>query len=327
MSQAHDSVAGLVTVAIPVRNGAALLDRTLHAVREQRLADGRELEILVCDSGSEDDSVAIARRWGAEVISIEPAEFSHGGTRNLLMDRSRGEYVALLTQDSVPAGEGWLSGLLDGFGLAPDVGLVFGPYQPRPEASIMSARELVEWFASFSADGSPRVDRLAPEERDLPPVRLMGQRGFFTDANGCLSRAAWRRVPFRDVAYAEDHALAHDMLRAGFAKVFMPDAAVIHSHEYGPAEWLRRSFDEARGVREIYGVEAKRGLTWFLTNVWGLVRADLRFARELGVQGRPGVAGHSLAHHGLRSIGTLLGERAGSLPAPVIRRLSLERRH
>ena len=43
------------------------------------------------------------------------------------------------------------------------------------------------------------------------------------------------------------------MLRAGYAKVYVPDAAVIHSHEYSPGEWLRRSFDEARAVAEVYG--------------------------------------------------------------------------
>ena len=29
------------------------------------------------------------------------------------------------------------------------------------------------------------------------------------------------------------------MLRAGYAKVFVPDAAVVHSHEYTLTEWLR----------------------------------------------------------------------------------------
>ena len=47
----------VVTVAIPVRNGAAVLDRTLQAVRAQRLDADRAIELLVCDSGSRDGSV------------------------------------------------------------------------------------------------------------------------------------------------------------------------------------------------------------------------------------------------------------------------------
>ena len=98
------------------------------------------------------------------------------------------------------------------------------------------------------------MDRLDEHERAaLPAVALIGARGFFTDANACIARAAWQRAPFREVAYAEDRLLAIDMLRAGFARAYVPDAAVVHSHAYTPAEELRRCFDEFRGLREVYG--------------------------------------------------------------------------
>ena len=316
----------LVTVAIPVRDGAGVLEDTLSAVHAQRLDSGLELEVLVCDSGSRDASVAIARRGGADVFEIAPGEFSHGGTRNLLMERAQGEQVAFLTQDAVPADERWLARLIAAFSLARDVGLTFGPYRPREDASLMVRRELTDWFASLAPDGAPRIDRLGVSERAAPPGSLLGARGYFTDANGCVSRAAWREVPFRPVPYAEDHALAHDMLRAGFAKVFVPDAAVIHSHEYSPARWLRRSFDEARATRELYGFTAPGEARRALVNVWGLVGADVRFARRVGAGSPPGVIARSLPHHLARALGTLLGVRADGLPRAAVERLSLERR-
>src|ERR1700761_1142525 len=130
-----------VTVAIPTRNAGALFEQTLSAVAQQRVESG-SLETLVCDSGSTDDTVAVARTYGASVIEIPPEEFSHGGTRNLLVERAAGGHVAFLTQDSVPANELWLTRLLEGFSAAADVGLVFGPYRPRPDASLMVTREL-----------------------------------------------------------------------------------------------------------------------------------------------------------------------------------------
>ena len=117
----------------------------------------------------------------------------------------------------------------------------------------MVARELTEWFGSFCDAHGVRIDRLGEGERAMPAIELLGPRGFFTDANGCVARAAWEEVPFRPVAFAEDHVLAHDMLRAGYAKVYLPTAAVIHSHEYSGWGWLRRSFDEAGALHEIYG--------------------------------------------------------------------------
>ena len=50
----------VVTVAIPVLNGARYLEEVLSAVRAQEV--DRELEILVIDSGSTDGSVSIAER-------------------------------------------------------------------------------------------------------------------------------------------------------------------------------------------------------------------------------------------------------------------------
>jgi glycosyltransferase involved in cell wall biosynthesis len=318
-----------VTVAIPVRDGGELLRRVLESVRAQRLE--REVELIVCDSGSRDGSVGIARNYGAEVIAIAPETFSHGGTRNLLMERSRGEHVAFLTQDAVPVDERWLARLLGGFSLSRDVALVFGPYKPRANASPMVARELTEWFRSLSPDGQPRIDRLDPDERGLPAHALLGPRGFFTDANGCVARSAWEQVPFRPVSYAEDHALAHDMLGAGFSKVYVPEAAVIHSHEYSGWDWLRRSFDEARAMNDVYGFSEQGQLSRAALNVWGQVGADWRWLRSKRCPGWRSESSmtalaRSLRYRLLRTTGTMLGVRARQLPEALVKLLSLEGR-
>lgn len=320
---------GLMSVTIPVLNGAGPLERTLAAVQAQQLEPPASLELLVCDSGSRDGSVALAHSYGAEVIEIAPESFSHGGTRNLLMERSQGQYVVFLTQDSEPAHERWLVRLLEGFSLADDVALAFGPYRPRSDASAMVARELSDWFRSFSPAGSPRIDRLDPSERKIEARALLGPRGFFTDANGAVARAAWEAVRFRRIAYAEDHVLAHDMLRAGYAKAFLPDAAVVHSHEYSLSGWLRRSFDEARAMRDVYGWVEPLDARSITRNVWGRVGADWRWARahrDVGVAAMLRLLGGSAIHHLARTAGAVLGSRAERLPPELVRRLSLETR-
>jgi rhamnosyltransferase len=312
-----------VTVAIPTLNGGSILAETLEAVLAQRLEPEVSLQLLVCDSGSRDGSAGLARRLGADVFEIPSGSFSHGATRNLLMERAEGDRVAFLTQDAVPADDLWLARLLGAFDCAQDVALTYGPYRPRCGASPMVARELGEWFRSFSPDGRLRIDRLAPGERSMAPRALLGPRGFFTDANGCVSRAAWQSVRFRNVPYAEDHLLAHDMLRAGYAKVFVPDAAVLHSHDYTAWRWLRRSFDEARALRELYGFVPSGSVGENMRRIRGLVGADVRWARARG-QTPPLL--RSFVHHALRRTGEQLGARADRLPAPIVRRISLERR-
>ncbi len=313
-----------VTVAIPVRNGGEELAGVLAALALQTV----EHELLVCDSGSGDGSAELARRHGARVLEISPASFSHGGTRNRLMQAASTERVALLTQDAQPADARWLASLLEGFELAEDVAIVYGPYRPRPDASTPVRLELQRWFGSLAEEGVPRLERLAESERSLPAVELLGRRGFFSDANACVARSAWERVPFREVAYAEDRVLAIDMLRAGYAKAFVPAAAVLHSHDYTAVHQLRRCFDEWRGLLEVYGWREPAGPASQLARL----RGELSRSRtELMAEGLAGISlltalGAVARHHVVRSAGALLGSHADRLPPGARRRLSLEGR-
>src|SRR3954447_1348607 len=128
-----------VSVAVPVLDGGPLFRELLAAVRAQRI--DAEVEIVVVDSGSSDDSADVARAHGAVVETIPRAAFSHGATRNRLMELATGDVVAFLTQDALPADDGWLAALAGGFSLAADVGLVCGPQRARQGASPMVRHE------------------------------------------------------------------------------------------------------------------------------------------------------------------------------------------
>ena len=320
-----------VSVAIPVRDGGELLARALAALAGQTVAH----ELLVCDSGSNDGSADVARASGARVLEIAPERFSHGGARNLLMREAEGSYVALLTQDAEPADEHWLEHLLTGFELEPDVGITFGPYAPRPQVAPAVRWELERWFTSLAPDGQPRLDRLSRQERPpevpepgLCALALIGARGFFTDANACIARPAWERVPFREVPYAEDRVLAIDMLRAGYAKVFVPQAAVLHSHDYTPVQELRRCFDEWRGLREVYGWREPASPAHLLRQLRGALAAAQ--ANLIGEGAPPARRAATLlavsGHHAVRLAGALLGSRSDRLGTAVRQRVSLEGR-
>ncbi|MGD0385005.1 MAG: glycosyltransferase [Solirubrobacteraceae bacterium] len=302
----------VVTVAIPVLNGGELFARALAAIRNQVVA--AELELVVSDSGSTDGSRERAYEYGARVLEIARSDFNHGATRNLLMDAARGSHVALLTQDAEPADEHWLARLLAGFDEGDDVALVYGRYLPRPDASPAVRRELERWFGSLA----PGVERLAAGERALPAHELMGRRGFFSDANACIARAAWERVPFRAIAYAEDRALALDMLRAGYAKVYEPRAAVLHSHEYGPRQRFRRTFDEWRGLHDVYGWREPATPARLISRLRGELGPLRREHAGLATLTRAG------ADELIRFAGAVLGSRGARLPAALQRRLSLE---
>ena len=136
-----------------------------------------------------------------------------------------------------------------------------------------------------------------------------------------MARAAWESVPFRPVPYAEDHVLAHDMMRAGYAKVYVPDAAVIHSHEYSAWNWLRRVLREYRALSEVYGFVPPLDLRWPVLRrrgTLGRTGVGRGAERRLGSCAWPTLGssrGHCPTQSMLRTAGSLLGARADRLPA------------
>ena len=296
---------------MPVKDGARYLAEVLAALAREAVD-----EVLVIDSGSRDGSVEIARGAGVEVLEIAPADFGHGRTRNLGAERTSAEIVAFLTQDATPV-PGWRAALLEAFALDPRIGAVFGPHLPRPDTSPMIARELIEFFATFAGDG------------DAPRVFAADDPTFLSNVDTAYRRACWEEIRFDDVPYSEDQAFGRALAaHAAWRKAYAPRAGVLHAHDYPPVEFMRRYFDEYRGLRETIGHVERIGARSTVRDVRGLVANDRRWMRE---QGMPAAAvtrwtGRSVVHHTGRKVFSALGSRGSRLPAPVQSVLSLEGR-
>ncbi len=294
------------SVVIPVKDGERWLGRLLGALEDQDPS-----EVLVIDSGSRDRSVDLARAAGVRVLEIEPSEFGHGHTRNLGVERTTGELVLFLTQDAIPE-PGWLEAHRATFDLDQSVGASFGPHLPHPDTSPMIARELEDFFSLFSPDGRPALQGGS----DLV---------FLSNVNSAYRRDCWQELGgFAEVPYAEDQAFAQAMLDSSWRRAYQPAAAVRHAHDYTPVEFLRRYFDEYRGLRRTTGhVEPFRPAAAAREVVH-----DLRWMRERGYPAgtRARWGARSAAHHLGRKASAALGSRAERLPGPVARGLSREDR-
>jgi GT2 family glycosyltransferase/glycosyltransferase involved in cell wall biosynthesis len=305
----------MISVVIPVLNGAEFLDEVLGAVTSQVIDE--PFEVLVIDSGSTDGSLEIvAGRPGVRLLEIDKADFGHGRTRNLGVQNTTGELIAFLTQDATPANEHWLAAYRDAFRLAPNVGAAFGPHLPRPGVSPLMARILRDHFAQFGGE-------------DGQPV-LQGADGpiFLSNSNSCISRAAWEQTPFRDIAYAEDQAFGVDVLRNGWLKTFVPGAAALHSHDYGMAESFKRYFDEYRGLNDSVGERTEASASKALDIITSSIAEDQKFLAELGQPAwrRAAWGAKSAVYHTGRVGFGGLGARANRLPARVREALSFEGR-
>jgi O-antigen biosynthesis protein len=298
-----------ISVVIPVLDG----ERYLSALLDALAREGPD-EVLVIDSCSRDRSREIARAAGVNVLEIPREEFGHGRTRNLGAEATSGELICFLTQDAVPA-PGWLAAYREAFALGDGVGAAYGPHLPHAHTSPMIARELTEFFATFSPDGTPALQRRGDPE-------------FLSNVNACYLRSCWEEIRFADVAYAEDQAFGRALLDAGWAKVYHPGAAVYHAHDYGPVEFMRRYFDEYRGLRETIGHVEPISVRGLAAGVRRQTAADREWMRERTwpPARRAGWTARSVVHHSGRQVFSALGSRAERLPARLQRAISLEGR-
>lgn len=309
------------SVLIPVKNGGVLLGDVLKAVLAQQTP--WPFEIIIVDSGSSDDSVDLARGYGVRVETIAPTAFGHGRTRNQLAALSTGEFLVFITQDARPASADWLVHLVNACDAAPDVAGAFGPHRAHPDARAVTQRELAQHFAGFGAEQS--IVRLDDRTRFASDPGYRQWLHFFSNNNSCLRRSVWERLPFPDVAFAEDQTWALAAVDAGYGKAYAPQAAVYHSHDFGVWETLQRNFDEARSFQRDFGYQVQRSMVRALASAVLLARRDAAWLRQTGLRGFgwARAAGYMAGIELARTLGQFLGTRHRGLPQwllPVISR-------
>ena len=211
-------------------------------------------EVLVIDSGSTDGSAERLRsRQDITLYEIPNDQFGHGRTRNLGVDLSRGEYVAFLTQDALPASCYWLMNLVRTLEKEPDCAGAFGKHIAYPEHSSFIKNDMIRHFDQWLGNGPAILYKSTDEEKFLKDQGWRQRCHAYSNNNSCLRKAAWSEIPFQDVVYGEDQLWALDILEAGYGKVYVHDAEVYHSHDYTFRETLNRSITEAHYFKKHFG--------------------------------------------------------------------------
>ena len=92
----------LISVCMIVRDEAAVLPRCLRA------AVGLWDELVVVDTGSQDETVEIAQAYGADVLHYAWIAPGHkGAARNLGLEAATGEWCVVLDADEIVRGAPW----------------------------------------------------------------------------------------------------------------------------------------------------------------------------------------------------------------------------
>ena len=207
----------MISVVIPAFNAEATISKVVEAVRGQDLSE--ELEVIVVDDGSTDQTAARAQRSGAVVVrqgNQGPAEARNTGWRT-----AHGETVLFTDSDCRPHRD-WARRLLAGF-TNPEVAAVAGSY------GIWNSQS---WLARHIH--AEIMDRHA----GMPSsIRAFGSY------NVAIRKEVLEKLDGFDDHYprasGEDNDLSYRILEAGFTIAFRRGALVDHLHQESIFRYLR----------------------------------------------------------------------------------------
>jgi GT2 family glycosyltransferase len=296
----------LISLLLPVKNGAGYLKELLPAVMRQSIS--ARLEIVAVDSGSEDDTIEVLKRFGATVLSIEPADFDHGLTRNLAAEHARGDVMVFMSQRALPANDDWLQPLIAGLDADPVIAGVCSRVLPAPDADVLARRDGERELSASDRRQRKQID-------DWSAYRLMSahdQRELlnFHTVSAAIRAEAWRRTPFQSVrTLGEDLLWAREVLESGWALVYEPASVVYHRHSYTLAELFARNVDDGIANRDI--VDRSFESEQILPMLRAMISDDWSYLRQAA-----GLTGDDLEHWqleaALRRVAQLAGQWVGA---------------
>ena len=247
-----------VSIVIRARNEGAALGRLLRGIA---LQDFEDVEVLLVDSGSTDDTRAIAEAAGCRVIDLAPARFTYGHALNVGCAAARAGVCVVVSAHCVPVNDRWLSRLLEPL-RDPAVAGSYGKQLPLEGTLPYEQRNLLAGFPFGS--------------------RRQTSHAFFHNANAALRRDVWERTPFDETLPGlEDRDWARRVLAAGWQLVYEPLAMVYHQHTETLGQIYTRSFREGVALRRLDPGFAQSP-TRFVVNYLRGVQRDVRFVRRYG---------------------------------------------
>lgn len=220
---------GKVAVIMRSKNAAWVMGQALAGLFSQHR---RDFELLVVDSGSTDATLDIARRFPCRVIPIPASDYFPGAVLNQAIRETRAEVLVFQNSDVVPLTPHALGRLLEPLETG-QADATFARQLPRPEAHTWVRRD---YARAFPSQGEP------------PPWMV------YSLPFAAMRRSAWERHPFYEDAWgSEDSEWGHWARRNGLVTRYVPEALVMHSHNYTLRQLYGRRFIEGEADAFILG--------------------------------------------------------------------------
>jgi len=292
-----------ITVIIPTLNAQLELPKLL-----KKIPTNENVEVIIIDSSSDDETIKIAKDFGAKVITVKREEFNHGGTRNIAAQKANGDTLIFLTQDALLQDEESIASLIKVFE-DPEIAIAYGRQVPHNHAKVFG-----RLARKFNYPNTSIVKSLSDKEN-------YGIKTVFTSN----SFAAYRKDVFlafdgfpRNVILGEDMYFGAKVILNGYKIAYVAEAVVLHSHDYSVKEEFQRNFD--------IGVFHQRE-KWILENFSSPEGEGIKFVlsewRYLKKIKKVHLIPLSFVRNASKFLGYKLGRNHKKLPQRLVKRISM----
>ncbi len=223
-----------VSIIIPTKNAGEDFELNLKMLINQK--GFSSIEIVVVDSGSTDNTIHLAQKYNARVITIRPDEFSHSYARNLGAENATGDYLLFTVQDALPPTNTWLYDMMTVL-KNNDVCAVSCAEFPREDADLFY--RVISWnhYKFLGVNESDRIFKL-PAVSDYISLR---QNGQLSDIACLIPSELFMQYKYR-FNYAEDLDLGIRLIKDGQKIAFLGLTRIIHSHNRPASYFLKRGY-------------------------------------------------------------------------------------
>ncbi|MBI2871169.1 MAG: glycosyltransferase family 2 protein [Candidatus Omnitrophica bacterium] len=254
-----------ISFSLPVLNAARTLERCLESIRGQDYPQD-DVEILVADGGSTDETVRIAQRYGARIFD-NPARLADQGAK-INARHASGALFIIFAADNELGDRRTLSFLSDLFSREPDLASCWGPMRAGPgDPSLNRYYELIQndplsWFINRNLKGYLRAARrVSVGGREVYLFKVDPARPLIWGANGLTYRTEWVRGIITVPEFVGDNDCFQLLMEQGHAAVaYCPSWRTVHHHVETLSGWghkWRRDF-----VRHFLSERKTRNMNW-----------------------------------------------------------------
>lgn len=168
-----------------------------------------------------DDTETVLKDLNANYVVIEPSEFSHSGTREMMAKKSKADIIVFISQDIKIVRRDWL------YYLTKDIA--------NGNCEAAYSRQLAEKnnIEKYTREKNYGEISFIKSKDDIKTMGL--NTFFFSDASSAINRKVFENLNYYDgkkFTSNEDQYIAHKLIIAGYRIKYCAESEVIHSHDF-----------------------------------------------------------------------------------------------